>query len=673
MSASIYLVGPADKWLVVERKKEALKDLYRDIISRDNVFETIKKLTNRNEEGYILLVRQLLKDFVAQKYNFDLFTSLHISEVEFLIQPDTVELNPVSRTYRFPNGKAFLEEYHSLLERAVFIDANHKKGEIISDGEDKSYVLKGILRGQPVAVRMFLCAANAYQYWKLEAGVLSVLEHPNIVKIKGVCVSDEDDPESHNPCLVMELLDYSLDQFLKEYVPTIEDIFKIANDMAEAMSFLHTYDMIHGNLKAKFFMIKVDEDRRPITVKLADFGINSANKQRKARLPSTRKSSVEHKSVSDASDLFEAFEAGSPPASAPASSFNIPNAAPVIYDKTVDIFEYGQILLEVVKEAGHALTTLPTQFADIIRECSNPTQYKKLNFKIILEKLKKASEFIVPKDKKAETIRLLVKQALSDGELNLGEKFTLKNYLSTMSIEDLADTHKIAHTKFKKDFRSRFMGILFSYKIALLELSKYKLDFGLSQSEQKQCQKFKKLTDKITLFNLGKTRLVISFPVSDGFEKEKYYLNFFPCTCKIEPGASIQVDIELVFLEVTELREVIEIHVDCSMCHYVKLELASCEIPAKFKEIDYDEIKMGENIGHGGTASVQKVLWNNQLVAVKKFNIHPEYAQFFAREVKIMSMLDHPNVVPFYGACIKYPNLCIVMKFMPQGSLRDLL
>ena len=47
--------------------------------------------------------------------------------------------------------------------------------------------------------------------------------------------------------------------------------------------------------------------------------------------------------------------------------------------------------------------------------------------------------------------------------------------------------------------------------------------------------------------------------------------------------------------------------------------------------------------------------------------------QDFTQEVALMSMLKHPNVVQFLGACTNYPDLAIVTQFMPRGSLFSLL
>ena len=45
----------------------------------------------------------------------------------------------------------------------------------------------------------------------------------------------------------------------------------------------------------------------------------------------------------------------------------------------------------------------------------------------------------------------------------------------------------------------------------------------------------------------------------------------------------------------------------------------------------------------------------------------------FTQELAILSRVRHRNVVNFVGAVTEQPNLCVVMEFMEEGSLNDLL
>lgn len=86
-----------------------------------------------------------------------------------------------------------------------------------------------------------------------------------------------------------------------------------------------------------------------------------------------------------------------------------------------------------------------------------------------------------------------------------------------------------------------------------------------------------------------------------------------------------------------------------------------------------------EVIGRGGMATVYRAhqISMNRIVAVKvlpKQYIHDDtYLQRFEQEVKIVSQLEHRNIVPVhdYGEYEGQPY--IVMRYMPAGSVDDLL
>lgn len=86
--------------------------------------------------------------------------------------------------------------------------------------------------------------------------------------------------------------------------------------------------------------------------------------------------------------------------------------------------------------------------------------------------------------------------------------------------------------------------------------------------------------------------------------------------------------------------------------------------------------KMGPVIGAGSFATVHRANWYGAHVAVKRlarWRLTEEDILRFRAEVMVHSKLDHPNVLPFFGACLQEGNLCLVTEYMPRGSLRDLL
>jgi len=92
--------------------------------------------------------------------------------------------------------------------------------------------------------------------------------------------------------------------------------------------------------------------------------------------------------------------------------------------------------------------------------------------------------------------------------------------------------------------------------------------------------------------------------------------------------------------------------------------------------VNWNELEIGEQIGTGSYGAVHKAEWNGSEVAVKMMistNVTKEMRQSFIEEVQIMTELRHPHVVLFMGAVTTPPNMCIIMEYMPMGSLYDVL
>ncbi|XP_044740931.1 atrial natriuretic peptide receptor 1 [Chrysoperla carnea] len=51
----------------------------------------------------------------------------------------------------------------------------------------------------------------------------------------------------------------------------------------------------------------------------------------------------------------------------------------------------------------------------------------------------------------------------------------------------------------------------------------------------------------------------------------------------------------------------------------------------------------------------------------------PELTRSLLLELKRMKDLQHYHLAKFYGACLEYPNLCLLTEYCPRGSLFDLL
>lgn len=91
--------------------------------------------------------------------------------------------------------------------------------------------------------------------------------------------------------------------------------------------------------------------------------------------------------------------------------------------------------------------------------------------------------------------------------------------------------------------------------------------------------------------------------------------------------------------------------------------------------IDMNEFTIDCEIGHGSFGLVHKALWRGTEVAVKRLPresiTEQQVLLEFMKEAFIMRQLRHPNVLQVLGVCLEPP--CIVMEYMPKGSLFQLI
>ena len=141
------------------------------------------------------------------------------------------------------------------------------------------YVFKGAFKGEPVAIKAMFgndtkkVPASVAKMMHREAMIMCSLNHPNILKIRGVV--------SERGWIVMELCEGgALDEVLHdpEFVLDHPTRLRIASETATGIAYLHLSDVsiVHGDMKAGNVLLTKD-----LSVRICDFGMSEAKNRSK--------------------------------------------------------------------------------------------------------------------------------------------------------------------------------------------------------------------------------------------------------------------------------------------------------------------------------------------------------------------------------------------------------
>ena len=150
-----------------------------------------------------------------------------------------------------------------------------------------------------------------------ECRLLSRIRHPNIVQYLGMWR----DPELKLPVLLMELLNESLTKFLERSTAPLpyHTQINIAHDVALALAFLHSKDIVHRDLSSNNVLLTAGKH-----AKVSDFGMSKLIGARSARRTLTH---------------------------CPGTEVYMPPEAlrdPPVYTKKIDCFSFGPLVIQII-------------------------------------------------------------------------------------------------------------------------------------------------------------------------------------------------------------------------------------------------------------------------------------------------------------------------------------
>jgi serine/threonine protein kinase len=157
-------------------------------------------------------------------------------------------------------------------------------------------------------------------------------------------------------------------------------------------------------------------------------------------------------------------------------------------------------------------------------------------------------------------------------------------------------------------------------------------------------------------------------------------------------NAAIQAQQDTIIkLNQEELKKIQELHLHQDELHMILMQqltsmreqikvlnvaqpLAKPPIDPKLV-VPYFDIVFEQKIAQGFLGKIYRGRWCEQTVAIKTLEgeLSSADAQQFIREVNIMGRLHNPNIVQLYGASLEASRACLVMEYMEQGSLWQLL
>ena len=252
-------------------------------------------------------------------------------------------------------------------------------------------VYAGTWRGVRCAIKFM--HAQVIQELQQECSIMDSIDHPNIVRLYGVAVEDDDDTDQNNgesssciwpdglrpPCLIMEYMGYHDKRTGKTYTDLLQYLDAFRNDrihaehwiklcamlqgVARGLAYLHSKNVMHRDLKAANLLLSEKG-----ILKISDFGLaklyytNDYKHKRHHNYQHNRNSNSNSYTKSNMNELSPSLSTSPPSlpsrlAGHTAGRGTYTHMAPEVmansgtYDKSADIFSFGVVFSEVVAHA----------------------------------------------------------------------------------------------------------------------------------------------------------------------------------------------------------------------------------------------------------------------------------------------------------------------------------
>lgn len=256
-------------------------------------------------------------------------------------------------------------------------------------------------------------------------------------------------------------------------------------------------------------------------------------------------------------------------------------------------------------------------------------------------------------------------------------------------ISTIIDTYRHFDSRHKKKWKGEIL--LYSTSLDLdrskaKKESKQKFSFTLFPSHI-----YETISETFTVTNVGRS-ISIEFSTYALFaHKESYKAIFYPPTLQLDHNESKEVVMEIIITKPEIIQGLVVIkgrspsftsseiqsrEREYFSPYYYPLKIRGLPLLDSNLIIDAQEIAGGELVGQGAAAAIYRTFYKNKEVAAKKFRI-PELTKNdideFMREINVFRRVSHPCVMSLLAACTTFPNLTIVMEYLPEGSLKKVL